>query len=519
MRGRIQRRLALALVLTALTPVLAGIWLSRSLVRQSSDRFFVPEIGARLEQSLELYGELASSVKASMRSKALALSLSAGLSAALESRDAERLLSVLRGQLSADEGLVSLEALSADETPVARVDRGRPVDPLRELQLRVSTPVLSPRDAEIIGELVTVFAHERARFDEMEDMSRFVHAYEQIAARREADEATYLYAFAALLGITIIAAVGVGGALARGVSNRVSRLAAATKRVGAGDFSLHVRVGGNDEISDLARAFNQMVREVETNRSRIEYLQRLAAWQGMARRLAHEIKNPLTPIQLAVQELHMRYRGDDESYRNLVETTREIVETEVGTLRRLVSEFSNFARLPKAELTEDDLFQFLRDQRDQLRVIDSAQADADPADRLADNVDLRFEVPDGLAPARLDRQMFRRALVNLVNNAAQACGRDGVSGRVVVSAEQGENGGLRLYVDDNGPGVAEDHRSTLFDPYVTHTPGGTGLGLAIVKKIVIEHGGRVEIQDSPLGGTRMAVELPRGGPATVARQP
>jgi nitrogen fixation/metabolism regulation signal transduction histidine kinase len=274
--------------------------------------------------------------------------------------------------------------------------------------------------------------------------------------------------------------------------------------VGAGDLSLRVEEQGNDELGELAGTFNHMLSEIENSRGRIEYLQRIAAWQGMAQRLAHEIKNPLTPIQLAVQEIHQRYRGDDEGYRQVVNTTREVVEAEVGTLRRLVTEFSDFARLPTARLEDDDLYEFLRTQRGQLGLFE-------PGSEEFGKVALEFELPPPaeLAPVRLDRQMFRRVLINLVQNAGQAIGEAPQGGRVIVKAEACGTRHVCMYVDDNGPGVPEDIRENIFDPYVTHKPGGTGLGLAIVKKVVVEHDGTIEARPGPLGGARMCVTLPR----------
>src|SRR5690606_38022946 len=185
------------------------------------------------------------------------------------------------------------------------------------------------------------------------------------------------YAFAALLGITIVAAVGVGALLARGISSRLGQLASATGRVGAGDLNVRVPERGSDEIADFSRAFNRMVAEIETSRARIEYLQRIGAWQEMARRLAHEIKNPLTPIQLAVQEIHRRYSaGKSADYERLLDTTLEIVEDEVGTLRRLVSEFSDFARLPQAALETADLAQLLRELGQQVNLTEDAAEEA-----------------------------------------------------------------------------------------------------------------------------------------------
>ena len=234
-------------------------------------------------------------------------------------------------------------------------------------------------------------------------MSQFVDTYKQIDRRRQAVEQSYMYTFAALLGITIVMAIGVGVLLARGVSSRIAELAAATKAVGAGDLSIRVPEHGKDEIADLARAFNRMLGEVEASRARIEYLQRIGAWQEMARRLAHEIKNPLTPIQLAVQEIHRRYGGERPEYQKLLDTTLEIVEDEVGTLRRLVSEFSSFARMPQAALEEHDLVEFLTEQKTRLSLLDEDIADGGEAAResapvLALGVQLEFELPDASRP-------------------------------------------------------------------------------------------------------------------------
>ena len=195
-----------------------------------------------------------------------------------------------------------------------------------------------------------MFAAGKAQFDELGEASQFVESYRRIEGRRAADERSYVLAFAALLGLTILLAVGVGSFVAQDVALRVVALERATQRVAEGDLSVRVPESSDDELGALARALDRMLAEVDTSRARIEYLQRISAWQEMARRLAHEIKNPLTPIQLAVQDIHRRYDGDNKEFRALLDTTLEVVEDEVGTLRRLVSEFSEFARLPQADL-------------------------------------------------------------------------------------------------------------------------------------------------------------------------
>ncbi len=534
--GRIRRRLALAIVLTALIPVLVAILLAESMVRQTAARFFVPEIGSRLDQSLGLYQELARSVKASMRNAASAIAATESLRKAAREGDKVATKQELERLFPRYPALVSLRVLDAKGRTLATVDRGYPLDEKKENKLEVARPLAErepdsatgdeafepetegeeEEDPPAVPRVVAIFAADKARFEELGEMSQFVDTYKQVERRRESDEQSYVYAFAALLGITIVAAVGVGTLTARGVSSRLGELADATKRVGAGDLSIRVPEDGADEIADLAGAFNRMLGEVEASRARIEYLQRIGAWQEMARRLAHEIKNPLTPIQLAVQEVHRRYGGEDEKFRRLLDTTLEIVEDEVGTLRRLVSEFSSFARLPQAELENEDLVDFLKEQRERISLLDEETESGEmPRAVLPHGIDFDFELTDSSAPVYMDRQMFRRALLNLIRNAGQAIAGTGrETGRVRVALHR-EGDYLVLDVDDDGPGIPQEMRQTIFDPYVTTKTDGTGLGLAIVKKIVVEHGGTIAAAESPLGGARIRVRLPASDSAAA----
>jgi two-component system, NtrC family, nitrogen regulation sensor histidine kinase NtrY len=353
--------------------------------------------------------------------------------------------------------------------------------------------------------LVATFATPRARLDEQEAASEFAAAYHTYE-RNQSD--LYLQAFAALLFSTILLAVAVGVLVVRPVTRGIARLAAATRPVAAGDLSVRVAVTGADEVADLGRSFNRMLEELEQSRARVEFLKQMSEWQKMARRLAHEIKNPLTPIQLAVEECHRRYAGEDAAYKKIVETMLEVVGEEIASLRRLVTEFSSFARLPRAELTESDLGVFLREQEGRIALREEGGAD----------VDVTFDVPEAPMPAAIDREMLHRVLTNIVTNAAQAVrdARPGGTGRVALRAVAGPDEHV-LTVDDDGPGIAEDVRASVFDPYVTTKRDGTGLGLSIVKKIVVDHGGRIDASASPLGGARFTIRLPRAGsPAAIA---
>ena len=305
----------------------------------------------------------------------------------------------------------------------------------------------------------------------------------------------FLRQYALLVLAMLAAAPLLGWLFARRVTSRVGRLHDAALRVGSGDLEVRVRPKGRDELDQLGLAFDAMVAELAQARSRLAYLQKVSAWQEVARRLAHEIKNPLTPIQLAVQELASKYPGDDPYYRSLLATASEILREEITSLRRLVDDFSAFAKLPKVEPAPVDLHHLLTD-----------------AVRLQPEWQGLIEVAPahGPVPALCDRTLFLRVIANLVENALQAAQAVGRTAEIRLSAELRGDRSV-VVVDDNGPGVPEVARQSIFDPYVTHRPGGTGLGLAIVRKIVIDHGGDVSVEPAPSGGARFVIELPEAG--------
>jgi nitrogen fixation/metabolism regulation signal transduction histidine kinase len=516
--SRIAKRLSLAVLLAAVIPLFGAIFIAWSMFSNLSSLTSNVRVGQQLERSLDLYQELARAIKEGMRYEADAIAAREALRAAALLKHEPSLNQELAEVFPLYSNLVAL-SVSVDDTVIARRSRGRPLDDKTERGLEV-TRALS--DNESGPKLTAVFATPRARFDELESAAEFVRDYQQIERLRTTKiERWYLQVFAALLCASMLAAVALGTLLARGVTRRIGQLATATQAVGAGDLSVRVPVAGNDEITNLARAFNGMLLEVERSRARIEFLQRMGTWQEMARRLAHEIKNPLTPIQLAVQQCHRKYAGEDRAFRSLLDTTLEIVEEEVGTLRRLVSEFSDFARLPRADLAEGDLAAWLREQKDHMALFsdDESVVRSSDADLLEKAVTVSWDIPEELCLAYVDKQMLYRVVVNIMRNAAQAIRDQERSdpGHVKVSLRALDKDWLQLLVDDDGPGIPEPMRHSVFDPYVTTKQDGTGLGLAIVKKIVMEHGGVVETLDSPMGGARISIRLPRvGSPAAAA---
>lgn len=506
--------------MTSIVPLAAAILVANWLLSQAASIWFNPEVGQQLDRGVDVYKDYVKAIKDDMRHQTDAISADEVLREAAARRNSELIEVQLDALFPRFPELVALRIEDSQGLVLARRDRGRPVNDATERSLDVRRALAAGTDPP---SLVATFAVDRARVDELETTGAVVTKYHQLEASRNDLYRAYLYAFAILAGITMLLTLVFGTWVARGVTTRISRLAAAINLVAEGDLSVRVPETGSDELTELAQTFNRMLGEVEASRARIEFLQRIGAWQQMAQRLAHEIKNPLTPIQLAVQECHRKYAGDDPRYRALLDTTLEIVEEEVGTLRRLVGDFSNFARLPQAELRQANLFDFLRECSEQLVHLE-IQGDGAPEsgglpheDLVAPEVDITWELPKEPLPVAIDKQMLRRVLVNLVRNAVQAVrdargrkesGPELARGHVVVSARR-DGQGAAILVEDDGPGIPLERRDRVFDPYFTTKTDGTGLGLAIVKKIVVEHGGAVGVESSErLGGALFVVRLP-----------
>ncbi len=508
--GRTQRRLVLSFLLVASLPLVASILLARVAVDYTAGIFYNQKVGVALERSLGVYADLARSMKDAMRARADAIAEREPLRAAAILAHGPSVAQELAPLFGHYPDLVSVEVLTSQGDRIGYRDRGRPLDEAKERSLRVERPLAEREEAP---RLVATFAAPRARLDEVDRAAELVTSYKAIEAKRALVDRVVVTVFAVVALATVVLSFFLGRLAARRVTDRLDELGRATGRVAVGDLSVRVAERGDDELTALARAFNRMLGEVEGSRARIDFLQRMGSWQEMARRLAHEIKNPLTPIVLAVEECHRRYPGDEPQFARLLETTVEIVKEEVGTLGRLVTEFSSFARLPRAELSPGDLAAYLRDARARRELLE----DGAEADELRRGVSISWDITPEVARVAFDPEMLGRVLANLVSNAVQAIrGRDGEGGRVAVSLREDDDG-FTLDVDDDGPGIPREARVRVFDPYVTTKEDGTGLGLAIAKKIVVEHGGVVEASTSPLGGARLRVRLPRlGSPASDA---
>jgi two-component system nitrogen regulation sensor histidine kinase NtrY len=231
--------------------------------------------------------------------------------------------------------------------------------------------------------------------------------------------------------------------------------------------------------------------------------QRSAAWSDVARRIAHEIKNPLTPIQLAAERLQRRYGKEIENDRSTFDRLTETIVRQVGDLRRMVDEFSSFARMPKPLFREEPIVDIGRQALFLHEV-------AHPAIRFA------LDAPDPSTLLVCDRRQLGQALTNIVKNAVEAIDRaEQNGGLVVMRVIEPDGRRLIIEVEDNGAGLPAE-RGRLFEPYMTTRVRGTGLGLAIVKKIVEEHFGTIELKDREGGGTIVSMSFDREALAPLA---
>jgi two-component system nitrogen regulation sensor histidine kinase NtrY len=221
--------------------------------------------------------------------------------------------------------------------------------------------------------------------------------------------------------------------------------------------------------------------------------QKVAAWREVARRLAHEIKNPLTPIQLCAERLRRHFAQAPPATRDLVEECTTTIVGEVESLKGLVDEFSQFARMPAPRTAPTDLHALLDD------VLGLYGG-------LFTTVELRRHYGGGVPWVSVDPEQIRRVMINLVDNALEAMDHQGT---IEVSTQHDPGNSLvRVVVADDGPGISPAERDKLFLPYYSTKKRGSGLGLAIVRRIVVEHGGSIDVTDNSPHGTRFAVELP-----------
>jgi two-component system nitrogen regulation sensor histidine kinase NtrY len=281
------------------------------------------------------------------------------------------------------------------------------------------------------------------------------------------------------------------------VTRPVEQLAHAAQEVAEGNWNVRVDVLGDDELGQLADSFNRMTTELLGQKERLMQAERVAAWRELARRLAHELKNPLFPLQLTVENLVRARQQTPEQFEEVFRESSRTLLAEIANLKGIIGRFSEFSKMPQPKLQRVQANEVIQG------VVQLFQAQLEAPGRAKINCELQLD--PYLEPVTADAELLHRAISNLVSNAMDAMPNGGTLS--VRTRSEGDN--VVIEVADTGAGLTAEERERIFTPYYTSKEHGTGLGLAIVQSVVSDHGGRIRVQSELGRGTTFVIELGR----------
>ncbi len=296
-------------------------------------------------------------------------------------------------------------------------------------------------------------------------------------------------------GAGILVAVLASLWFAARVTRPVVSLAEAARRVAAGDLSAKVEVESSDELGELAASFNRMTEDLLQQKDRTLQAERVAAWRELARRLAHELKNPLFPLQVTVENLMRAKQKSPEMFEEVFREGTATLLAEINNLKTIIGRFSEFSKMPQPQRRPTQVNEVVRSV---LRVFDAQ------LQQKKNRISVRTELAEALPEISADPDLLHRALQNLVLNAIDAMPQGGEL--AVRTQSLGDR--IELSVSDTGCGLTQEECGRLFTPYYTTKQHGTGLGLAIVQSVVSDHGGKISVESTKEKGTTFRIELP-----------
>lgn len=284
------------------------------------------------------------------------------------------------------------------------------------------------------------------------------------------------------------------GVIAAHITRPVKELAEAAWQIGGGNWQVHVEPASQDEIGQLAQAFNQMTQELIAQKERLVQTERVAAWRELARRLAHELKNPLFPLQLTVENLLRAREAGQEQFEEVFRESTSTLLTEIANLKTIIGRFSDFSKMPAPQLQAVDLNEIVRS----VVQLFQGQFAREPA-----GIKTVLQL-DSVPPVSADPILLRRVVENLVLNAIDAMPK---GGRLTFRTLTADKYGV-FELSDTGIGLTPEECERLFTPYYTSKQHGTGLGLAIVQSVISDHKGKITVSSRKDEGTTFHVEVP-----------
>ncbi len=299
-------------------------------------------------------------------------------------------------------------------------------------------------------------------------------------------------------GVGILIAVLTSLWFAARVTRPVVSLAEAARRVAAGDLNAKVDVESSDELGELAASFNRMTEDLLQQKDRTLQAERVAAWRELARRLAHELKNPLFPLQVTVENLMRARQKSPEMFEEVFQEGTATLLAEINNLKAIIGRFSEFSKMPQPQLRPTQVNDVVGSV---LRVFHAQLQDNDQA---KNRITVHTELTEALPEISADPDLLHRALQNLVLNAIDAMPQGGEL--TIRTGTLGDR--VEISVSDTGSGLTQEECGRLFTPYYTTKQHGTGLGLAIVQSVVSDHGGKISVESTKEKGTTFRIELP-----------
>jgi nitrogen fixation/metabolism regulation signal transduction histidine kinase len=280
------------------------------------------------------------------------------------------------------------------------------------------------------------------------------------------------------------------------VTRPVEQLAHAAQEVAEGNWNARVDVLGDDELGQLADSFNRMTTELLGQKERLMQAERVAAWRELARRLAHELKNPLFPLQLTVENLVRARQQTPDQFEEVFRESSRTLLAEIANLKGIVGRFSEFSKMPQPKLQRVQVNEVIRG------VVQLFQAQLEAPERAKISCELQLD--PHLETVAADAELLHRAVSNLVLNAMDAMPEGGT----LSLRTRNEGSNVVIEVADTGAGLTAEECERIFTPYYTSKAHGTGLGLAIVQSVVSDHGGRIRVQSARGRGSMFVIELP-----------
>jgi two-component system, NtrC family, nitrogen regulation sensor histidine kinase NtrY len=299
--------------------------------------------------------------------------------------------------------------------------------------------------------------------------------------------------FSIVYSIALIAlALGIGYLLIARITRPLKELTMATRKIAEDKLDKKLPEDEGGEIGELIRAFNRMTDDLKTAREQRAIAERRATWQHVARTIAHEIKNPLTPIKLSTERMYEKYLLESADFGEVIKSTTTTILSEIANLQKLVDTFHRYAKFPDPVLSDERLEPIVRE---------TAALFSSPA------LPVTCRIEEGLPVLRIDKGQIREALANLVKNGIEACDGLARKGVVEIALFRGKSA-VVLSVTDNGCGIPEENRVRLFQPYFTTKKQGSGIGLALIERIVTLHSAKIAVESDVNRGTDIKIFFP-----------